>query len=259
MDTEARLAAYALVLRELVHAALARIVEEPWLHDKRTLARHAADDAALVSALIERLAEEPPPAAATEGADPYAEVKPALAAVVRDHLAEVDLVAAPGDAELLERLAGLQELHVVERPARHAQPASALDVTTLGGEPLRVSPAPAQPARDPFVEAGPGGEGLHAQLNAAVLAGEIAARTAHEHPEAPWAFHADLTRLAADRLAATAALDAALAAEGRHWGEQPVALGSWQAVLTLDMGARLALVADPADPAHGRIADRWSS
>jgi hypothetical protein len=258
MDVERRLAAYALVLRELVHDALARIAEEPWLHEKRTLAAHAHDDAQAVAALLERLRSGAPAVAVLEGREAYAEVKPGLAAALREHVATLNLLEEEADAQLLSGIADRQDLHLMERPVRHPLPAAPFELPDgTGAGPLRVLPAPDAPARDPFIEEGHSHDGAHAQLNATIIAGEVAARTAHEHPQAPWDFHADLARLARDRLAATAALDQQLAAEGRRWGDEPVSLGGWSAVLALDLGGRLAFAADPGDPDHARIADRW--
>lgn len=253
---ESRLAIYALVLRELVHRALARVAEEPWLHDKRALATHAHDDAQLVARLMERLGDEPPNLCVLGDHDAYASVKPGLAFAVRAQLAEVDAATETADARLLSDIATTQELHVAELPARSAAPPFVLADEI--NDPLTVLPAPALPARDPFVEAGRATDGLHGRLNAAILAGEIAARTAHEHPERPWAFHLDLALLAADRLGATAELDRQLQDEGGLWGESPVDLESFAVALTLDIGGRLQFCADPDDPAHAAIVDRWS-
>lgn len=258
MDHERRLAAYALVLRELVHDALGRIADEPWLHEKRALAAHANDDARAVADILARLRAGAPAVSVLDGRDAYHEVKPGLAAAIRAHVARLDLVEQSDDAALLAGIADRQDLHLMERPVRHPLPATEFELPDgPGTAPLVVFPAPDAPTRDPFVEIGQGGEGAHAQLNAAILAAEVAARTAHENPEAPWDFHADLARVTLDRLASTVAYDKQLAAEGRRWGDEPVALGGWSAVLALDLGGRLAFTADPGDAEHARIAERW--
>jgi hypothetical protein len=253
---EPQLAVYALVLRELVHRALGRVATEPWLHDKRALAQHAHDDAQLVAAILRRLGTTAPAVSVLGEHDAYASVKPGLAVAVRDHLAEIDAVAAPDDARLLSDIATRQELHVAELPARIAAPPFVLDEGA--GEPLAVVAAPSYPARDPFVEPGRATDGLHGRLNAAILAGEVAAQTAHEQPDQPWRFHADLARLAADRLEATAELDRALTASGLHWGDEPVDLAAFGVALRLDLPGRLRFAADPEDAAHHEIVLRWS-
>jgi hypothetical protein len=250
---EPRLAVYALVLRELVHRNLARVAQEPWLHDKRTVATHAHDDACLVAALLERLESEPPALSVIGAFDPYASVKPGLAVAVRDHLAELD--PAEPDAPLLAEIAMRQELHVAELPSRYDAPPFVLGE----GVPLEVVPAPHRPARDPFVDPGRATDGLHGRLNAAVLAAEIAARTAHEELDRPWAFQVDLARIAADRLTATADLDRRLQETGGRWGDQPVDLESFAVALGLDVTGRLRFAADPDDEAHTAILRRWAT
>jgi hypothetical protein len=253
---ESRLAVYALVLRELVHCALGRVATEPWLHDKRALAAHAHDDAQLLTAILARLQTPAPSVAVLGDHDPYASVKPGLAVAVRDHLAQIDASAAPEDAQLLSDIATRQELHVAELPARHEAPPFVLGEDA--GTPLAVEDAPIYPARDPFVDPGRAADGPHRRLNTAILAAEVAGRTAYEHPDRPWAFHADMARLAADRLSATAALDRELAASGRHWGDEPVDLAPFSVTLRQDVPGRLRFAADPNNRVHAEILLRWS-
>ncbi len=265
MDSASRLAAYALVLRELVHRALGRLPVVAQLHDKRALGAHAYEDARSVAKLLRRLGELPsaeglpgapgPALAALFERDAYGEIKPALAAAVRSDLAHLDPVADEPELRILTQIAFRQERHLRELPARYARaPATELPIDVEPGAARLpdIDPVPAAPARDPFVELG--GTGA-VPINAALIAAEVGARTAHELPGEPWDFHADLARIVADRLRQTVVLEQ----RGERWGDEAVAVDGFAAVLGLDLAGRLAFVADPADPAHRRIAERWSA
>ncbi len=264
MDHARRLAAYALVLRELVHRALGRLPVVAQLHDKRALGAHAYEDARSLAKLLRRLGELPtaeglpgapgPALAALFERDAYAEIKPALAAAVRWHLGRLDPVADEPELRILTQIAFRQERHLRELPARYGSAPADLpiDVEPGAGRLPDIDPVPAAPARDPFVALG--GTGA-VPINAALLAAEVAARTAHELPGEPWDFHADLARIVADRLRRTVVLEQ----RGERWGDEPVAVDGFAAVLGLDLAGRLAFAADPADPAHRLIAERWSA
>lgn len=218
-------AAYAIVLRELVHRALGRLVREPHLHVKRALGLHAYEDASSLTELGGPVATAPPAGVAELLAgDCYVDVKPALAAAVRAEIGRLDPVAEEPRLRLLVGLAHRQERHLVELPPRSgADPG--------GTRSLAVEPAPAAPARDPFVELGFERPGLHAELNAALLAAEVAARAAHEHPGLPWEAHVALISVVDERLRETAVLDARLVAEGEHWGDHPVSVDAFAEAL----------------------------
>src|SRR3954466_9664933 len=94
-QTGARLAAYAHALREAVHVSCARLALEPQLELKLLLADHLYDDARTLGKLRRRLADlghesaagpGPQLAALLDRAAVYEEIKPALAAAVREHL-----------------------------------------------------------------------------------------------------------------------------------------------------------------------------
>lgn len=211
-------AAYAIVLRALVHRALGRLVREPHLHVKRTLGLHAYDDARSLTELGGPVTVAAPVGVAELLAgDAYADLKPALAAAAREDIAALDPVGEEPRLQVLTQLAHRQERHLIELPPRWGA-----DPHGPGG--LAVEPAPAAPARDAFVEIGAEPPGRHADLNAALLAAEVAARLAHEHPDLPWSAQLDLMRIVDERLRETAVLDARLVAEGEHWGDRPVSL-----------------------------------
>lgn len=218
-------AAYAIVLRELVHRALGRLVREPHLHVKRALGLHAFEDAQSLGELGGPVGAAPSPdVAALLAGDPYAEIKPALAAAVRAAIARLDPVAEEPRLHVLVRLAHRQERHLVELPPRSA-------ADPQGTRSLAVEPLPAAPARDPFVEVGSQSPGLHAELNAALLAAEVAARAAHEHPDLPFQAQLDLVHAVSEHLRETAVLDARLVAEGEHWGDRPVSVSGFAEAL----------------------------
>lgn len=211
---------YAIVLRALVHRALGRLVREPHLHVERALGLHAYEDALSLTEL-----GGPPPGPPSSdvvellAGDPYADVKPALAAAARAAIARLDPVAEEPRLQVLTQLAHRQERHLIELPPR-----SSADPDGVRGVALEPEPAPAAPARDPYVEIGREEPGLHADLNAALVEAEVAARIAHEQPDLEWAVQLDLIRVVSERLRETAVLDARLAAAGEHWGDRPVSL-----------------------------------
>lgn len=282
-----RLAAYALVLRALAHRAHGRLAAEPQLEHKRALAAQALEDLMARVALLDRLAELPGgdglPGAPGDGladrlatADPAADLKPALARAVREHVAALHPLAEEPTLRLLTGLALAQERHVAELGATGASAPRPLELDVRrGGELLLPScTAPPRPAREGWVEAGEDPGGLHGALNAALLAGEVAARAAYDLADAPPALRIDLARVAADRLRHAVVLDAELIAAGGHWGDAPVALDGFARALGGGLDERLAFATAPlegiddAEPqalaalradehALGAIAARW--
>ena len=139
------------------------------------------------------------------------------------------------------------------RPRTRSPPTS-----SSAGSGRRTScPRRAAPQRDPFVALGAAPEDGHAALNAEVLAGEVAARTAHEQPRADPQLGSDLARVAADRLRRAALVDAELLQSGVHWGDRPVDVSPYAAALGGDLRARLVYATVPGDPAHEAILARW--
>ena len=136
-ESARRLAGYRPALRELVHLSCGHLALEPRLDRKSLLGDHLHDDARSVAKLDRRITElgggggaptpAPEIAAAldrTRGADTpgyleiaYGELKPALVAVIGDHLANVDPLADEPTLRLLTQLLHRQERHVAELPA----------------------------------------------------------------------------------------------------------------------------------------------
>ena len=169
MDTATRLSEYAGVLRALSRDALGRLPAEPRLDVKRTLARHAHEDARSVTEILERLRDLPgdheiPEREPVDKAD--------LAQELRAHIDAIDPLLDEPTLELLTAVHARQARHLDERPAP--------------GEPQD------EPAHEVWVE-GP--------LAAELLAGEILARAAYDHPH-----RVDLARVVHDRLRHTLVL-----------------------------------------------------
>jgi hypothetical protein len=179
---EEQLAALARSLRALERDALTRLPEAPWLHVKRVLADHAAEDAASAAALGDRTG-----AAAADPVDPVPDRRGLQARLADDARALRD---ATGDERLVQVLIELelrQRRHLDELP------------------PPRVAIAPGP--RDPFVRFEPGAP--PDPLDEAVRAAEAAAREGD-------------TATAAERMREAAALDAERTRDGDPWGLRPV-------------------------------------
>ncbi|HEX8104221.1 MAG TPA: hypothetical protein VF533_16500 [Solirubrobacteraceae bacterium] len=284
-ESAARLATYFHVLRELVHGTAGRLALEPRVEVKSALGDHLHDDARTVAKLAGRLAElgEPDPrapggelAALLDAADPYAVLKPRLIAAVRDHLVGLDPIADEPSLRLLTQLLHRQERHVAELP-----PAGAgvdprpLPLATGGpARELRVLAPLDEPARDAYVTVGPEADppatlpldpeeqrrGFHALMHAALCDAELAARTSHEHPGMPLAFHADMARRCWDGIRHAEAFDQLMAAElGCRWGDHPVGFGRFRTRYARDLAGRLAspppLAAIAPDPVAWRGSD----
>lgn len=265
------LAGFALLLRALAHGALGWVPGESRLHVKRILAEHAADDLSSVGRLEHLVRPAPAPgpalavivealAGATEPAEyqriSHGTVKPALARAVRTSLARKDprLPEVPALMELAIR----QERHADELLVRHAPPLEGglrvdVDRTTRWSPGiLPVRP----PRRDPFVPLGAGTGDRHAAMNAELLAGEVAARTAHERIDGDPVLRADLARIAADRLHRAAIVDAELLHSGHPWGARPVDVSPYLAALGGDVHSRLVYATVPGDDVHDDMLSR---
>src|SRR3954452_13348154 len=154
-----RFSNYFHVLRELVHLSCGWLPIEPRLEVKYALGDHLHDDArtltkirrrlyelrtpsdypgapdAELAALLDRAAAADSPAAYLVIA--YGELKPALIAAVRVHLARLDPLLDEPSLRLLTQLVHRQERHVVELPGTPAEAPFA----DLGGLPVRLREA----------------------------------------------------------------------------------------------------------------------
>ena len=233
--TAERLSAYAHVLRVLVHLGLGWLPSEPRLEVKRSLARHAHEDARSLAEILARLDDLPETddlpgapagtlrdvlARAATAADveeyrriAYGALKPTLVQLLREHRDATDPLLDEATLELLATALARQIRHLDELPPQEPQSLSFAPEVQRGGEQdLPVVPAPDEPARDPWIRTGGDGAGLHEALSQELLAGEILARAAHDHRDVT------LARLVHDRLRHTAALEAA----GAQWGVMAV-------------------------------------
>ena len=276
-ENAVRFSNYLAVLRELVHRSCGHLALEPRFEVKCLLADHLHDDARAVTEVRARLDElrdggpgGPSPelaalldrAGSADGTSAYLEIaygelKPTLIAAIRIHLANLDPLADEPSLRLLTELLHRQERHAAELPAE--RPLVAIeDLGALPpGEPRALTPAPPieRPARDEFVEVvatapelDPAAQGryFHALMNAELCAAEVAARTAHEHPELPWAFHLDMARRAWDGIRHAEIHDRAMTTElGCHWGDHPVSLEAFTAAYARDLPARLERAEEP--------------
>jgi hypothetical protein len=294
-DSAGRLANYVDVLRELVHLTCGHLVLEPRFEVKALLGDHLHDDARAVSNLRRRLHElgGAPAAAAPDLAAQldrasdagtheyleiaYGELKPALVAALRIHLAELDPLIDEPSLRVLTQLLHRQERHTAELPA-----AGSPSVEDLGalprhdGDPrtLLVMPRVAQPARDAFVEVsdGPEPHRIHALMNAELCAAELTARGSHERPDMPWDFHVDMARQTWDEIRHAEVYDRLMATElGCHWGDHPVAFARFRELYALDLADRLERYSAPSgaagvsdylradEVAHAENAARWAA
>src|SRR3954469_16203550 len=178
-DNAVRFSNYFHILRELVHLSSGRLALEPRLEVKYALGDHLHDDARGVTkikrrlyelrtpseypgapspelaALLDRAGEASDSAAYLEIA--YGELKPALAAAMRIHLANLDPVIDEPSLRLLTQLLHRQQRHVVELPptqshALRFEDAGALPIRLREVRGLRVMPPLEEPARDDYVE-----------------------------------------------------------------------------------------------------------
>jgi hypothetical protein len=283
--TAERLSAYVHILRALVHGSLGRLPAEPRLDVKRALGRHAHEDARSIDEILIRLGDlrgtdDPPGRAAGTLADliervhasggpdgyrqfAYATVKPTLAQRLREHRAQIDPLLDEPTLELVTAILARQERHLDELPARDADPLQ-LELRVEPGtppEPPILAPLD-HASREPWINEGRGGDGpLQRALSAELASAEILARSSHENASRPWAFHADLARLVADRMRHIGALEAELTRTGGHWGADTTGAptAGLQAALEL---ARTAAAEHPAleddlTPFE-RIAARWA-
>jgi len=204
--------------------------------------------------LMKQLDAAPDPATMLSGL--YGFLRPRLIARYREHLARTDPV---GDApsrrvlgQALEELeaapgatsggappaAQLRELELLwhERFSGEALP----EAQALWG-PLDRVPAAARDPQLPRVEAGSMGiltvdsvndpldvaRFLHADLDEEYTTLELCARSSYEHPDMPWAFHADMARQGADECRHATAMLGLLEARGHRHGDFPVTTGSY--------------------------------
>src|SRR3954468_3818929 len=162
-----RFSNYFHVLRELVHLSCGWLALEPRLEVKYALGDHLYHEerpltkirrrlyelrtpsdypgapADELAALLDRAAAAASPSAYLEIA--YGELKPALLAAVRIHLAHLDPLIDEPSLRLLTQLLHRQERHVVELPA--ARPVVAFP--HLGAPPPRPRPTRALPRPRP--------------------------------------------------------------------------------------------------------------
>src|SRR3954451_19470180 len=140
-ENACRFSNYFHVLRELVHLSCGWLALEPRLEVKYALGDHLHDDARAVTKIKRRLYELRTPSdypgapseelaalleranGATNSAEyleiAYGELKPALSAAFRIHLATLDPIIDEPSLRLLTQLLHRQERHVVElAPAR---------------------------------------------------------------------------------------------------------------------------------------------
>lgn len=181
-----QLAALARDLRALERDALARLTDEPWLHVKRVLAEHAAEDAASAAAL--------------EGLLPDPAGGPVAQRPVEDrNLVQARLATAAG--ALVEHAVDERVLRIlVELELRQRRHGDELP-------PRRAAALAATGIRDPFVPTDP--DAAPDPIDEAVSAAETAAREGD-------------AATAAARMRDAAQLDAERARDGDPWGLRPI-------------------------------------
>jgi hypothetical protein len=264
-----RFSNYFRVLRELVHLSCGHLPLEPRFDVKALLGDHLYDDARAVTKIQRRLYElgahpagpSPELAALLDRAntpDPgeylgiaYGELKPALIAAVRIHLAELDPLADEPSLRLLTQLLHRQERHVAELPVERDglafQDLGALETRPHEHRALKVMEPLDRPARDAYVQVaddgnadGSEGRRVHRLMDAELSAAELTARNSHEHPDMPWEFHVDMARETWDHVRHAEVLDRLMTTElGCHWGQYPVGFGDFRAIYALDLPGRL--------------------
>src|SRR5687767_7851130 len=171
-----RFSNYFHVLRELVHLSCGWLPLEPRLEVKYALGDHLHDDARAVTKIKRRLYELRTPsdypgapaeelAALLERANgattsgeyveiAYGELKPALIAAIRVHLATLDPIVDEPSLRLLTQILHRQERHTVELAAAERpvgfDDLGALPVRLREVRELRIMPALDEPARDDY-------------------------------------------------------------------------------------------------------------
>jgi hypothetical protein len=253
-ETAARLANALDVLRQAAHVTAGRLPLEPRFEVKALLAAHLHDDARAVAALRQRIEElgGAPRGPGEELArlldrDVYAVLKPAVIAALDAHRRRLDPLADEPTLHLITHLVHRQERHLAELPA-DAEADLPDDLGSLPrdpeGERRLVPMAPLdRPARDSFVRVVDDPlhqHEAHALMDAKLCVAELLARTSHEHPDMPEAFHVDLSRAARDATRHAEVLDRHMSAElGIHWGAFPVSFTAFREVYARDLGGRL--------------------
>src|SRR3954469_6325600 len=293
-DNAARFSNYFHVLRELVHLSCGWLALERRLEVKYALGDHLPDDgrgltkirrrlyelrtpsdypgapSPELAALLDRAGEAGSAAAYLEVA--YGELKPALAAAMRIHLANLDPLIDQPSLRLLTQLRHRQERHVAERPAVGPHPlpfedVGALPIRLREVRELRVMAPLDQPARDDYVVVTEEGDTylsdelyvngeenhvptdpdeqrhfFHGLMDAELCAAELMARNSHEHADMPWDFHVDMARQCWDELRHAEVHDALMAPElGCNWGDYPIGFGYFKSVYAYDLLGRLVL------------------
>jgi hypothetical protein len=289
-----RFSNYFHVLRELVHLSCGWLPLEPRLEVKFALGDHLHDDARALTKIKRRLYELRTPSdypgapsdelaalldranEATSSAEyvaiAYGTLKPALAAAMRIHLANLDPIIDEPSLRLLTQVVHRQERHVVELPPGTT---AAAPFDDLGALPLRlrelrelkIMPPLDQPARDDYVQVTEEGDPyltdelyvngeenhvptdleeqkhfFHGLMDAELCAAELMARNAHEHPGMPWEFHVDMARQCWDEIRHAEIHDKLMATElGCHWGDYPIGFSYFKSIYALDLLGRLVL------------------
>src|SRR5215204_2897676 len=292
-ENAVRFSNYFHVLRELVHLSCGWLPLEPRLEVKFLLGDHLHDDARAVTKIKRRLYElrtpsDYPGAPAEElgalldranGATAsagyveiaYGELKPALLAAIRVHLATLDPIVDEPSLRLLTQILHRQERHTVELPAGERplgfDDLGALPIRLREVRALRIMPPLDEPARDDYVEVTEAGDTyltddlyvngdenhvptdpqeqkhfFHGLMDAELCAAELMARNSHEHPEMPWDFHVDMARQCWDEIRHAEVHDALMPKElGCRWGDYPVGFSYFRSVYARELLDRLAL------------------
>ena len=293
-DNAVRFSNYFHVLRELVHLSCGWLPLEPRLEVKYLLGDHLHDDARHVSKIKRRLYELRTPSEypgapssdlaalldrANQASTPaeyvevtYGELKPALAAALRVHLATLDPIVDEPSLRLLTQILHRQERHVVELAPERSHPLAFEDLGSLPirlreVRELRVMAPLGEPARDAFVTVTEEGDTyltdelyingdenhvptdpdeqrhfFHGLMDAELCAAELMARNSHEHPDMPWDFHVDMARQTWDEIRHAEVHDRLMATElDCHWGDYPIGFGYFKSIYRLDLLSRLVL------------------
>jgi Protein of unknown function (DUF455) len=293
-ENAVRFSNYFHVLRELVHLSCGWLALEPRLEVKYALGDHIHDDARAVTKIKRRLYELRTPSdypgapsealaalldragEATSSAGyieiAYGELKPALAAAFRVHLATLDPIIDEPSLRLLTQLLHRQERHSVEiSPARsHPLPfedLGALEIRLREVRELTIMAPLDEPARDGYVEVTEEGDTyltdelyvngeenhvptdpdeqkhfFHGLMDAELCAAELMARNSHEHPEMPWDFHVDMARQCWDEIRHAEIHDRLMATElDCRWGDFPIGFAYFKSIYRLDLLSRLVL------------------
>lgn len=246
----------------------------------------------VLAALLDRVAAASTPDAYLRLA--YGELKPRLAATVEQRLAHLDSWQDEPTLHALIELRHRQAFHLADGPpAAGARVAGAepipAEVTPGRLRPLRPTPPVATPERDAYVAVVdasasiPVGASLLARLSAAagdvggatgvpltalvhalmherLCWAEVAARTSHEHPELPGAFHLDMAKLTWDASRHAQALERLLGERcASHWGRHPVSLGDFRRLYLPDLGDRIVAMREAARDRLKWRSSLWAS